>query len=84
MTFDTFGITAPESIIDLNIFFFDPAETLQSVLQSRSAGCRYRNILACDEQNADAPYSALLLRARCERPTGRRTAKKGDEFAPRM
>jgi hypothetical protein len=32
--------------------------SLQSVLQSRSAGCRYQNILACDEQNADAPYFA--------------------------
>jgi hypothetical protein len=42
---------------------------------------RFRIILGCRHQHADAPHALALLRARRERPRSRRAAEQRDERA---
>jgi hypothetical protein len=58
-----------------------PAQFLQALCERRDAGQCVRIVRGLAHKDADAPQlRRRLLRARRERPCGRRTTDKGDEF----
>ena len=59
-----------------------PAQLLQPLQERRDAGLTFRIVRGCGHEHADAPHPLGLLRARRERPRGRRAAEKRDELAP--
>jgi hypothetical protein len=46
------------------------------------AGLSFRIVRSYVHNHADPPHALCLLRARCERPRGRRAAEHRDERAP--
>ena len=54
----------------------------QPLQERREAGLTFRIVRGCGQEHADAPHPLALLRARRERPRGRRAAEQRDELAP--
>jgi hypothetical protein len=73
-------VLAP-AILGAKIATFRPSELLEAVAQRREAVLRFRIILGCRHQHADAPHPLSLLRACHERPRSRRAAEQRDELA---
>src|SRR5262245_50530380 len=67
---------------DPNIASGDPARLREPLQERPDPGLKFRIVRGCRQQHADAPHPLGLLRARCERPRGRRGAEKRDEIAP--
>src|SRR5262249_17598873 len=61
--------------VDPDIAALCPAELLKSLTQRRDAGLPYRIVRGEWHEHADAPHTLGLLRARRERPSGRRSAE---------
>src|SRR5204863_4333669 len=59
----------------------DPAELPQRSHKRRHAGLNFRVGLGPRHQHTDPPHPIRLLRARRERPGGRRAAEQCDELA---
>jgi hypothetical protein len=51
-------------------------------MERREAGLIFRIVRGCGQENADAPYTLGLLRARHERPRDSCSAKDRNELAP--
>src|SRR5262249_41947498 len=76
-----FGAGRPARV-DAHIMAVDPAQFLQPAQERRDAGSAFRIVRGGAHQHADAPHFLALLRARRERPPGRRAAEQRDEIAP--
>jgi hypothetical protein len=77
--FDTLGTQA---IVDAQVVAHGPAQCLQSLQQCREARLPFRIVRGQRGEQADAPHTAGLLRARRERPRCSRAAEQRDELAP--
>src|SRR5439155_9615893 len=67
--------------VDPKILTFIPAEALKHLSHRRNTVRRISVLLSGRKQDTDAPHPTGLLRARRERPHGRRTAEQRDEVA---
>ena len=73
---------APQRVVDPHVAAVGPAQLLQPLQERRDAGLRFRIVRGAVHEHADAPHALALLRARRERPRGRRAAEQRDELAP--
>ena len=73
---------APQRVVDPHVAAVGPAQLLQPLQERREAGLSFRIVRGQAHEHADAPHPLGLLRARRERPRGRRAAEKRDELAP--
>src|SRR6516162_10869523 len=73
------SLTPPD--VDPQVAALAPAQLLQHLPESRDAGLLVL-VLRRVHQHADAPHPLALLRARRERPRGRRPAECGQQFPP--
>src|SRR5262249_45048381 len=71
-------ITQAPAILDPQVAALAPAQLLQRLLERRELGTAGA---ATAREHADPPYAPWLLRARPERPRGRRAAEQRDELA---
>jgi hypothetical protein len=71
-------------MLDLKVAVFHPSKSFESLPKRRDAGLHFRIVLGrcMQEHDAPYPYPLGLLRARRERPCGRRAAEQRDELAP--
>src|SRR5262249_10238202 len=69
-------------IVRPDVASFRPTQVLQRLAGCRNARLCLRIALGKPHQHADAPHPVRLLRARHERPRGRRAAEQRDEVAP--
>ena len=76
------GIAGGPASVDPHVAAVGPAQLLQPLQECREAGLRFRIVRGRAHEHADAPHPLGLLRARRERPRGRRAAEKRDELAP--
>src|SRR5262249_23449174 len=76
------GIAHCPAIIDAEVAAVDPAQVAQSLLKGSTPQSRLWIIGGERHQYAHAPHLFRLLRARRERPRGRRAAEQRDERAP--
>src|SRR5262249_11549276 len=67
---------------DADIASFRPSTLFQPLPECREASLGLRIVLGERHEHADAPHSLALLRARRERPRGRRAADERDDCAP--
>src|SRR5450759_3515947 len=74
-------IAACPAIIDPQIKTHFPAQLLQSLRERLCPDLPFRVAFGVLHKHTDAPHSLRLLRARAERPCGRRAAEKRDELA---
>src|SRR5215831_8864840 len=75
-------IASPPADVDAHVAADGPARFLQTLQECREAGLSLRIFRGEIHQHPDAPHALALLRARRERPRGRRPAEQRDEFAP--
>jgi hypothetical protein len=68
--------------IDPDIAPLRPAELLKFLPERGDLGLPFRVALGIRHKRTNPPHSIRLLRARRERPDGRRTAEQRDERAP--
>src|SRR5262245_40236570 len=78
---DAVCIPLRPAVIDLYIATLDPAEIMEGRLKRLYAFLPF-GVVRNRHQHAHAPHALALLRARCERPRGRRTSEQVDEIAP--
>src|SRR5262252_6327072 len=77
-----FGIAQTPSILDTEVSAVGPASFLQALDEGVAAGLPFRIVRSqAAHEHADAPHPLALLRARRERPCGRRPAEQRDECA---
>ena len=69
-------------MFDPKIAPFRPTKIAQTPRQSRDAGLRFWIVLGETHQHAKPQHAVALLRSCRERPSRRRAAESGDEFAP--
>ena len=75
------GIGCGPAGVDPHVAAVDPAQLLQPLQERRVAGLRVWIVRAdAAREYTDAPHPLDLLRARCERPRGRRAAEKANEL----
>jgi hypothetical protein len=83
MPADGIGIRRCPAGIDLHISADAPSPRLQPLQEGAEPRLVMRIVRRCGEEHADAAHTLALLRARRERPGGRRAAaKQDDEIAP--
>jgi len=82
MPADIVGSAARPVRVDAHVAADDPARLCQRLLECAEPGLIVGVVCARWQQHADAPHALALLRARRERPRGRRTAKCGQQFSP--
>src|SRR5262245_27689872 len=75
------GIDSSPTNVDPQVAADGPTECLQLLLESAEAGLIFRSVRSCGQEHADVPHPVTLLRARLERPRGRRAAEQGDATA---
>src|SRR5262249_48369584 len=75
------GIAGPPARVNLQVAALGPAQLLQALQERRNAGLTLW-IVGHGHEHGDPPHSLALLRARCKRPRGSRTAEQRDELAP--
>src|SRR5215471_15896430 len=68
-------------IVRLDVASCRPTQALQRLAERRNARLCLRIALGKAHQHADAPHALALLRARRERPSGRRAADERHELA---
>src|SRR5262245_49588648 len=66
----------------MDVTAVDPTQLLQSLLECRNAGGRFRVVRGYGHKHADAPHVFRPLRLRIEWPRGRRAPKNRDELPP--
>ena len=71
-----------EATVDADITALRPSAPFEPLPECREARLRFWIVFGIAHQHGDAPHAIGLLRARTERPHGRRTTEKLDEFAP--
>ena len=76
------GIARGPAGVDPHVAAVGPAQLLQPLQERRDAGLCFRIVRGRVHEHADAPHPLGLLRARGERPRGRRAAEQRDELAP--
>src|SRR5262249_20535737 len=76
------GIARAPTIVNPQIAPDHPGRLLQPLVKRCEASQRFGVVRGEVHEHADAPYALALLRARRERPRGRRAAKQRDELAP--
>jgi len=74
------SITVREAIIYLDIASDGPSERLQPLAQCHRTGLRF-SVIRNSHQYDNPAHPLRLLRARRERPRGRRAAEQRDELA---
>ena len=68
--------------LDPKVAAVRPAELLEFLPERRDIGLSFPVALGICHQHTDAPHALALLRARRDRPRGRRAAEQRDELAP--
>src|SRR5262249_11530255 len=68
--------------VDVHIAIDDPAQQSQLLMKRCKAGLKDMIVRTCGQQHAYAAHPLALLRARRERPCGRRATEQRDELAP--
>jgi hypothetical protein len=76
-----FGVGGWPAQVDAKILPLPPAQPLKRLHKRRDVGPVYWVAFCAIHQHADPAYPIGRLRARNERPSNRRAAKKHDEFA---
>src|SRR5262249_3548001 len=66
--------------VDPRVVAFRPSELVKSVSECCDMSLCFRVALEMAHQHTDPPHPLALLRARRERPRGRRAAEKRDEL----
>src|SRR5262249_1691051 len=74
-------IASPPADVDAHVAADGPARFLQTLQECREAGLSLRIFPGEIHQHPDAPHALAPLRARRERPRGRRPAEQRDELA---
>src|SRR5262245_22326165 len=74
-------VAAGEPKYELQIAALAPSERRKPLRESGEIALRHRVALRKTHEHPDAPHPLGLLRARRERPRGRRAAKQRDELA---
>src|SRR4029077_16579437 len=75
------NVAAGKSVLDLNVPVLRPSERLKSLSKRRYASFYLGIDFGEPMQERDAPHPLRLLRARRERPHGRRAAEKRNKLA---
>src|SRR5262245_38365969 len=75
------GIARGPARLDPQIAALEPAQFLETLQERSMANQSLGIILGEIREHADAPHPLALLRARHERPRGRRAAERQDERA---
>src|SRR6516164_6822002 len=70
-----------KAIVNADIAAFRPSTLLEPLPECREASPHFRIVLGVGTQHADPPYPVRLLRARRQRPRGRRAPEERDELA---
>src|SRR6516165_6940663 len=70
-----------KAIVNADIAAFRPSTLLEPLPECREASPHFRIVLGVGTQHADPPYPVRLLRARRQRPRGRRAPEERDERA---
>src|SRR5262249_47369905 len=70
-----------KAVIDMDIATVRPTQRLKTLLECHDASLRFGIAFNGSDENANAPHSFGLLRARRERPPDRRPADERDERA---
>src|SRR5215813_6365324 len=75
------GVARAPADVDANVATVGPAQLRQRLRERQDAPLRYRIVHRETHEHTDPPHPLRLLRARRERPRGRRAAQQGDERA---
>ncbi len=75
------GVAHAPAVVDPYIAAFAPAQFLQRLQERDPTGPRFRIVLGQVHEHTDAPHPLDRLRARRQRPRGRRAAEQRDELA---
>ena len=74
------GIGRGPADVDPDVAADGPAQLRQPLKERPDAGLKFRIIRGYGQQHADAPHALGLLRARHERPRGRRATNNTEKF----
>src|SRR5215471_19080841 len=75
------GFASGPPRVDAHVAPDDPARLREPLLERPDPGLKVRIVRGGVQEHADAPHFFALLRARRERPTGRRSTEQRDEIA---
>src|SRR5262249_25410487 len=76
------GIVRAPTIVDPHVAADGPAQFPEPLQERRIAGLCFRLVRGDGGKHADPPHPLRLLRARRQRPRGRRATEQRDELAP--